>query len=153
MKDLADEKAIHALFCGGSTPLVKRVEALPNAAYVGQLPQEKVLEYMTAADVLVLPSYAEGIPGVIKEAALCNLPVIATNVGGIPELIAEDTGWVIKPKSPGEIRKAILEVKNNYPVAMEKATRLKKLVTENFGVQQVVEQQTKLYASLVHNKK
>lgn len=54
--------------------------------FAGSLAPGKVALWMNAASTLCLPSYMEGVPNVILEALACGLPVVATNVGGIPEL-------------------------------------------------------------------
>lgn len=53
------------------------------------------LTYISAADVLVLPSIIEGLPGVILEAMICKVPVVAFNVGGISEILMDETGFLI----------------------------------------------------------
>jgi teichuronic acid biosynthesis glycosyltransferase TuaC len=53
----------------------------------GQVPRARVLEFMQAADVMAFPSHAEGLPNVVMEAMAAGLPVVATGVGGIPEII------------------------------------------------------------------
>tara|TARA_R100000935_G_scaffold9921_3_gene19903 strand:- start:796 stop:1827 length:1032 start_codon:yes stop_codon:yes gene_type:complete len=53
------------------------------------------LTYISAADVLVLPSIIEGLPGVILEAMICKVPVVAYNVGGISEILSDETGFLI----------------------------------------------------------
>lgn len=64
--------------------------ALGDAAtLVGTCAQEAVSRYMQAADVLCVPSRNEGVPNVIREALACGLPVVATRVGGIPEVMSE----------------------------------------------------------------
>jgi glycosyltransferase involved in cell wall biosynthesis len=55
--------------------------------FLGALPKERVLEEMLAADVLVLPSGEENLPQVLQEAAAIGLPFIATNVGGVKDLV------------------------------------------------------------------
>ncbi len=59
---------------------------LNRARFVGSLPQEEVAQWMNACDVFCLPSYMEGQPNVIIEALACQARIVATNVGGIPEL-------------------------------------------------------------------
>jgi teichuronic acid biosynthesis glycosyltransferase TuaC len=65
---------------------------------VGACPSRKVAQWLAAANVLALPSYAEGCPNVVIEALNCGRPVIATNVGGIPALVDEKSAILIAPR-------------------------------------------------------
>ena len=56
------------------------------------LPQSKVVQYINASNALILPSIAEGAPNVVKEAMACNVPVVATNVGDVEQVIAHTEG-------------------------------------------------------------
>lgn len=62
---------------------------------------------MPAADIFVLPSLSEGRPIVILEALASGKPVIATNVGGIPEIIDDDVGIIVNPEDPVGLAEAI----------------------------------------------
>jgi sugar transferase (PEP-CTERM/EpsH1 system associated) len=76
------------------------------------LPGERadVPELMRGFDLFVLPSLGEGISNTILEAMASGLPVIATRVGGNPELVEEGvTGHLISPGSPGELAQALLD--------------------------------------------
>lgn len=72
----------------------------------GKAPAE-VARYMGAADGLCLPSHHEGIPNVILEALACGLPVLATNVGGIPEIVNDANGILVPPLRPRELAAGI----------------------------------------------
>lgn len=54
--------------------------------------QEQVMRYMNASNTLILPSLAEGAPNVVKEAMACNVPVVATAVGDVAQVIGQTTG-------------------------------------------------------------
>jgi glycosyltransferase involved in cell wall biosynthesis len=54
---------------------------------VAREPQSRLALYMSAADALVFPSYQEGSPNIVKQAMACNLPVVATDVGDVREVI------------------------------------------------------------------
>lgn len=70
-----------------------------KAAYCGALKTEGVLSTLKAYDVLVLPSHwqTEGYPGIIIEAMSVGMPVVATRIGGIPEMIADGVNGILVP--------------------------------------------------------
>jgi glycosyltransferase involved in cell wall biosynthesis len=63
-----------------------RSGCLKETVFAGNLPAGQVAQWMNAADVVCLPSYMEGIPNVVLEALACGKPVLATEVGGLPEV-------------------------------------------------------------------
>lgn len=64
-------------------------------------------ELYRAADVLCLPSRAEGLPLALLEAQACNLPVVATMVGGVPHGVDPETAILVEPDQPGELARAL----------------------------------------------
>lgn len=84
---------------------------IENIKFLGLIYGAEKLNYLDACDCLILPSYTEGAPVVLMEAIAKNLPIIATNVGGIPKMIKNGReGIIIKPKSGGEIVRAIKKI-------------------------------------------
>lgn len=59
------------------------------------LPHETVMQYMNASNALILSSHAEGSPNVVKEAMACNVPVVATNVGDVADVIGSTAGCTV----------------------------------------------------------
>ena len=74
---------------------------------LGQMAPAQVSQWMAAANCLCLPSYAEGQPNVILEALACGIPVVATRVGGIPELVNERTGVLVEPRDPSGLARGL----------------------------------------------
>ena len=67
---------------------------------LGPRPQSEVAEWMGACDVVVLPSWAEGMPNVVLEALASGRPVVATSVGGIPATLSDPRrGLLVPPKN------------------------------------------------------
>lgn len=91
--------------------LFKNVESIDfdkyNVNYKGALRPEEVISKMSKYDVLVLPSYREGYPGVIIEAFSLALPVIATNLKGIKEIVNEKSSVLIDPKNVKQLKEAL----------------------------------------------
>lgn len=111
-------------------PALKLLESLPNVNLKGiygsfeELPTD---EYM----VFLFTSTNEGMPNVLLEAGLAGLPVVATAVGGVPELIDSPTGYSINPNaSESDYIEAIRNIHANPLAARKKAQNLQELVLE-----------------------
>ena len=67
-----------------------------------------VAPYYAAADVFVLPSHSEGSPNALLEAMAARLPIVATRVGGVPEILThEDTGILTAPRDPAALAEGL----------------------------------------------
>jgi glycosyltransferase involved in cell wall biosynthesis len=81
-----------------------------NLRLTGFVSDEDLPFYYNAADFFALPSKSgEGLPLVALEAMACGLPLIATNVGGISEIVMENYGKLVPPNQPEQLAEAILE--------------------------------------------
>ncbi|MBW9203922.1 glycosyltransferase [Bacteroidales bacterium SW292] len=91
-----------------------------KAEYRGALKTEQVLTILAEYDVLVLPTCweTEGYPGIIIEAMSLGIPVIASRIGGIPEMVENGiNGLLVEPHNEEDLRKAILSFnQENYNV-------------------------------------
>lgn len=99
---------------GPDQPIIQSaIDAGDAAGYIHVLPScgfDAVAQWMTAADVVTLPSYMEGCPNVVLEALACGRPVVATNVGGIPEIMNDTCGRLVTPCDAGELALGISAV-------------------------------------------
>lgn len=78
-----------------------------HVTFTGYLAEDGVARVLQSADALVLPSFAEGVPVVLMEAMASGLPVIATHVAGVPELVGPDCGMLVPPGNSDALAGAI----------------------------------------------
>lgn len=79
-----------------------------NVVYCTDLLWEEAMKFLKSSNVIVIPSRIESLPTTIKEALYLKIPVVATNVGGIPELIIhEKTGILVPPNDPLKLAEAV----------------------------------------------
>ena len=85
-----------------------RTQGVPVELIVANgLQQKKLVQYLNASDALILSSLSEGSPNIVKEAMACNIPVVATNVGDVVELIGQTAGCTVTSHVPEELAKGI----------------------------------------------
>ena len=78
-----------------------------RVSLLGRLAPEAMAEWYRAADLLVFGSWREGCPNVVIEALASGLPVVATRVGGVPELVDERSGVLFEPRAPEALAAAL----------------------------------------------
>ena len=115
--------------------LMKKVEAQGLADVVefrGWIPSG--LDLFEEVDGFVLSSYEEGLPWVVLEAMACRRPTVATNVGGIPEIITDgENGLLVQAGDPASIAAAVLSLINNPEWALEVGERGRQHVESRFS--------------------
>ncbi|TSC72808.1 MAG: WbwZ [Parcubacteria group bacterium Gr01-1014_70] len=105
-------------------------------------------QYLNAFDMFVLPSLKEGLPYTILEAGLAELPVVATHVGGVPDIIEnEKNGLLVEPASAEQLAKAIITFLQNKNLRDQTGNALRKRVDTNFSLSAMVQKTTTLYHS------
>ncbi len=117
--------------------------------YAGGQPAEGVAAWMSAADVLVLPSYQEGLPTVLVEAGSLGVPVIASAVDGTPELLGTDRGLLLPAIDAPSIREAILAVAADPAAAAARADRLHEHVLADYDVDRNAVRLVDLYSRVI----
>jgi glycosyltransferase involved in cell wall biosynthesis len=86
--------------------------------FLGPLPQALVADWIAASDLLCLPSHAEGSPNVVVEALASGTPVVASRVGGIPDLVHDGVnGLLVEPADPAALSWSALGRRNRDVLA------------------------------------
>jgi len=110
-----------------------------------------VAEVIAAHDVVVMPSRWEGVGLVVMEGMAAGRPVIASNVGGIPELIEHGkTGLLVQSENPAALADAIAWVWEHQDAARAIGARGREFTRENCDVADMVKQYERVYAHLTH---
>ncbi|MCB9802527.1 glycosyltransferase family 4 protein [Candidatus Nomurabacteria bacterium] len=106
-------------------------------------------KYLKAFDYFILPSVKEGLPYTILEAGLAGVPTIASNVGGIPEIITnQETGLLTTPANPPSLLKAIKTLAADDNLATKLAKKNKENIEKNFSLTQTLEKIEEIYLRL-----
>jgi glycosyltransferase involved in cell wall biosynthesis len=103
--------------------------------------QEDVVPWLRAMDVFVLPSYAnEGVPQAILQAMACGLPVVTTTVGGIEEVVANDTnGVVIAPRRADLLLEALERLRAHPQLRTELGRAAVSAASSRFGIDRMLD--------------
>jgi glycosyltransferase involved in cell wall biosynthesis len=117
-----------------------------RVVFAGFASQEAVRDYLMQTDIFILPSFAEGVPVSLMEAMACGVPVIATHVGGIAELIEPGaTGLLVPASDAVALRDAIASYLNDYGLR-EKVSRLgRDKVLSDFSLDKEVDKLARLF--------
>jgi glycosyltransferase involved in cell wall biosynthesis len=115
IKMLREKGHVVSLMLVGDGPDRKYLEALgatlgigDQLEFVGYASQDEIVQYLGESDIFVLPSFAEGVPVSIMEAMACGIPVVATFVGGVAELVENEiSGLLVFPSDIEGLSNAI----------------------------------------------
>jgi glycosyltransferase involved in cell wall biosynthesis len=120
-----------------------------NFKLAGFVSDEELPVYYNAADVFVLPSKSgEGLPLVAQEAMACGLPVVATNVGGISEILVKNYGELVPANNPDALAEAVVDFAENDNFKQGNG-ELRAIVEERYGWERNVAQLIKIYEELI----
>jgi len=110
-----------------------------SVQFVGALPHDQVAEFISSLDLFVLPCKKDsngdmdGIPVVLMEAMLCEVPVISTELSGIPELVINNiSGFTVPPENHMELSKAICQLMDSSDLRLRIISGGKQRVEEEF---------------------
>ncbi len=134
--------------------LVKQAERLGIGPYVRWLgPRNDIPEILRSLDLFLLPSRYEGCPNVVLEAMAAQICVVATAVGGTPEVIRHgETGVLVKPGEAKEMVEAVCALLENPQQILEMGREARRAVSESFSVGRMVEKTESLYKDLLKRK-
>ena len=121
-----------------------------NVVYCTDRSWEEAMQIIKSSSIVVVPSRMESLPTTVKEAFYLNVPVIATNVGGIPELIKNnETGIIVPPDNPSKLAQAINELLSDREKSEKLATNGNTFVKNNMTWDVILPKYIKFYEDLL----
>ena len=152
-----DSNEDHVVYIGRDSPekgidILKTIEEQikGKVIYCTKVEWKKAMSILKSSKVLVLPSRIESIPNVIKEAFYLKIPVVATNVGGIPEIVThEKTGLLVPPNEPNSLANAINQLLENPEYAKTLADAAHEFLLNNLTWDILLPKYIKFYEDLV----
>lgn len=145
------KKIIYAIFGDGENRIniendIKNLELNASVILFGNVPMAS--QYLKAFDLFLLPSLSEGFPYIGLEAGLASLPIVATAVGGIPEIIDDmKSGILIQPRKPKEIQHALEFFITHKRTQKESGLALQKKIAEEFSIEKMINETMKVYSN------
>jgi glycosyltransferase involved in cell wall biosynthesis len=131
----------------GTRALAEDLGVLPRIRFAG--PRADVFDFLRAADLFVHPSHQEGFSNAILEAMAAGLPVVACDVGGNPEAVADgETGRLVPPRCPEELAEAISELLGDEGKRRAMGEAGKRRAEERFSLGRMVAEIEAMYESL-----
>lgn len=122
---------------------------LNNVYFLGM--RRDVTDLLLQADLFVLPSVYDIFPTVILEAMAASLPIVATDVGGVPEMVTPDIGYLVPPMNEDALANAIIRMFNNEDMA-QFGLNSKTQVLDKFTREQYLNSTLAVYNTLLSGK-
>ena len=139
-------KNVHFLIVGDGqckAELADQVNALgvnKSVTFAGYQDHETVLSFVKSSDIFIMPSRYEGTPIALLEAASLGIPVIASNVGGIPELVQDQVhALLIPPDDPQSLAQAVKRIINDKKLAETLSANAVERIKEKFNIDRQLE--------------
>jgi glycosyltransferase involved in cell wall biosynthesis len=138
---------------GALEEIVEKESLSSKIRFLGPLPEEELREQMAEADMFVLPSLEEQMPEAMLRAMAMGKPVVASNVGGVPEAIHDGTnGLLVEPGEVTALTQAIDKLIGDQKLATQVGRAARVTAVEKFSLRTLGVKMTDVYADLLNNK-
>lgn len=139
---------------GGSGEIEKVVQKLSekckaNVEFPGWIRNEQKKQYLKDADVFLLPSYNEGMPMAILDAMGCGLPIVSTDVGGIPKIVKQGVnGYLYKPGDSESMASAIIGYLTDDEKRIKAGQESADIIRRSYSLQQNIDKLERVYTEV-----
>ena len=141
----------------GAGPLEEELKKLSESAglsktvnFIGSKHREGIIEELRQADIFLLPSIAEGLPVSVMEAQAVGLPVVATSVGSVSEVVINGrTGFVVLPEDTNALAERLQYLIEHPEIRVEFGKNGRKHIEENYDITKLNKKLESIYAQLL----
>ena len=130
---------------------LKQTYNMNNIIFSGKLSHEEAMEELKQCKLFVLPSYTEGFPNVVLEAMAFARPIVATNVGAIPDILSDNSGIIIKTHSIDDITNSCLTLLSNRDLCYEISHNAYYKVLKSYSVENILNEYYTKWRILSHD--
>lgn len=135
----------------GAENLAQEYGLADEVLFVGQVPN--IADYLSVADLLLVPSETESFGLAALEAMACEVPVIATNVGGLPEVVIDgENGYLVELGDTSAIAERAIEILSDEKKLRQMGKRGRAWAVEQFNTEKVIPQFEQLYERVANSK-
>jgi len=134
---------------GALEELTQRLGLSPSVRFLGARPHHELPGLLASGEVVVIPSRMEATSIAALEAMACERPVVATAVGGLPELIDASVGRLVPPEDPLALAQAIRELLDAPDQAATLGRAGRERVVARWGMDRLVERHREVYGAVV----
>jgi glycosyltransferase involved in cell wall biosynthesis len=141
---------------GGAGQLNRQIERAGLGSTIAVRPPiygSQKIDLFRKADLFIYPSYAEGMPMAVIEAMACGLPVIATNVGGLPDLVSDGlNGLLVGPGCPDQLAHAVVDLSANPALRRMMQANSYQKARASFDIETLVTRLIAIYTQALSEK-
>ena len=155
---ILDEVDVEALLVGDG-PERERLEALTEelgiagrVTFLGARPNDEMPSLLSSADLAVFPSLMEATSVAALECMACEVPVAASNVGGLPEIVDDEVGGLFRPADPVDLARKVVTLLGSPDLA-EKGIEARRRVVDRWSNARLAARHLEIYEELVRRRR
>lgn len=133
--------------------MTERLGLTSEVTFSGFIDNNVIYDFIRQHHIMVMPSLRESFGVAVLEASACGRPVIASNVGGVPEVVKDgETGYLIKPNDPSLLAQTILRFTGNPALIEEMGQNGYNFIKENYSWEKSLDMMSDLYERMINGK-
>lgn len=132
--------------------LVREFDLVENIRFLGSMDRKEIFQILTITCIFVLSSEWEGLPTAVMEAMAAGCPVVATTVGGIPELVSDgETGFLVQACEPEALAQKITQLLKDRGLRERMGRVGARRIEELFSLEKMVKEYERLYEKIIES--